>query len=150
VAARRVRQLDEVRHDWQNTVTTRLSRVLYANGGKQMKPVRLVMPRHGLTHATRRRAVLLVTAAAVATCLPAVAQMAPAAADTLPTWDTSKPCPTVLVIGARGTGQEDGNGGIPADSPTLGLGPEVYGFANHLASIVANKGKGTVAVWNNT
>jgi hypothetical protein len=54
-----------------------------------------------------------------------------------------------LVIGARGSGQEDGSGGIPASSATLGLGPEIYGFASHLATIVAKKGKGSVAVLNN-
>ena len=95
-----------------------------------------------------RRAGLLLAAAAVV-CLQSVVLSARASADTMPTWDTSKPCPSVLVIGARGSGEEDGNGGIPADSATLGLGPEVHGFANHLASIVASKGKGSVAVWNN-
>jgi hypothetical protein len=73
----------------------------------------------------------------------------PASADSLPTWDAAKPCPSFLVIGARGSGEEDGNGGIPTNSATLGLGPEVYGFAAHLSSIAASKGKGSVTVWNN-
>jgi hypothetical protein len=97
---------------------------------------------------SRRRVGLFV--ATVALCLPGVTSSAPALAASISAWDTSKPCPNVLVIGARGSGEEDGKGGIPANSATLGLGGEVYGFANHLATIVASKGKGSVAVWNNT
>lgn len=102
------------------------------------------------TGCTLSRSGAALLAAAVVVILPGLTSATPAQAASIPAWDLSKPCPNVLVIGARGSGQEDGKGGIPANSATLGLGPEVYGFANHLATIVASNGKGSVAVWNNT
>ena len=98
----------------------------------------------------RRRAMALtgLLLAAVVTPLQAGPLAAPALAAGVTVWNLAKPCPNVLVIGARGSGEEDGKGGIPRGSATLGMGPEVYGFASHLATIVASKNKGTVAVLN--
>lgn len=63
-------------------------------------------------------------------------------------WQSGEACPDILVVGARGSGQEDGDGGFASDSPTLGMGDEVYGFASTLAGDLADEGK-TVAAWNN-
>jgi hypothetical protein len=100
---------------------------------------------------TRRRRVIATAAmlATVAASLQVGLPAAYASSAGVTVWNLAKPCPSVLVIGARGTGEEDGKGGIPRGSATLGMGPEVYGFASRLATIVANKGKGTVAVLNN-
>lgn len=78
-------------------------------------------------------------------CLLGLGLASPAAraddADGLRAWAPGDDCPSVLVIGARGSGQAfDSNG------PTLGLGAEVRGFADALADLLAPKGM-TTAAW---
>ncbi|NLT07368.1 MAG: cutinase family protein [Solirubrobacterales bacterium] len=55
-------------------------------------------------------------------------------------WQSGDPCPDVLVLGARGSGQEDGAGGVSPGSPTLGVGEEVYRFAGYLAGVLEPEG----------
>ena len=81
---------------------------------------------------TRRRA-----RAAVALLLAAVAALVfvhSASAAPLTRWAPGDACPDVMVIGARGSGQEDGTGGVPPNSPTFGLGTEVHGLATRIAA----------------
>ena len=82
-------------------------------------------------HARRARTGLVALLLAIVALL---AGGVPSASAALTEWSPRQACPDVLVIGARGTGQEDGQGGVPANSPTFGLGTEVYGFATHLAA----------------
>ncbi len=85
---------------------------------------------------------------AVVAALCLVGSFAASARATVSDFAPGDACPDVLVIGARGSGQEDGSGGVPDNSSTLGLGHEVYGFASHLADVLAPQGK-SVGAWSN-
>jgi len=55
-------------------------------------------------------------------------------------WNLGDPCPNVLVLGARGSGEErDSSGAFTPNSSTLGVGAEVYGFSVQLANIMSTK-----------
>lgn len=57
-----------------------------------------------------------------------------AGARTVGAWDQGRPCPNILVIGARGSGQErDAHRTFTHKSATLGLGAEVFGFYRALS-----------------
>ena len=86
-------------------------------------------------------------AGAIAVALVLVAFAAGSAtAATLTAWTPTASCPDIIVLGARGSGQEDGKGGVKADSKTLAMGPEVYGFARELATLLDERGK-SVGAW---
>jgi Ca2+-binding RTX toxin-like protein/lysophospholipase L1-like esterase len=84
------------------------------------------------------------------TAIAALAAAPGAAADPVDVerWSLGDACPDVLVVGARGSGQEDGQGGYAGDSPTLGLGAEVHGFTRHLAGRLTGDGL-SIAAWPN-
>jgi PKD domain/Cutinase/von Willebrand factor type A domain len=61
-------------------------------------------------------------------------------------WNFGNACPNILVIGARGSGQErDAKGNFTPSSPTLGVGPEIFDFYQQLANQLPDLSVGVLA-----
>jgi len=74
------------------------------------------------------------------TLVGAAGNMSSASASAIGSWTFGSPCPEVLVIGARGSGQErDASGKFTEHTPTLGLGAEIFGFYQKLGDAVGDR-----------